>query len=415
MYIINDTISCNLDKSHFGFLHGYEDTHIYIPHLDNSIILEGLDLYTHYCAFKEAVNGVMEGTNIIPLEEMKELFSHVQINHELLQWLQILPTEDEEKMAFILLSPCKIKQKPRNDCIIEYYTTFHKRIPQRFDFACSKNHINVATWIVKNYKLCSNVIRHGFIESCMNGHLDMAKWIYTFNKQIINAMDILQAFRRSCMNGHLKVAQWLYSSRPVIAINMCTTTFVDSCENGNVETLQWLLSLETALGQIDVHAKDNLAVLKACKGGNLEVLQFLISLEPTRGSFSLKNCLHYACINGYIDVAQWLVSNKKQCKHIDVHEHIDYIFQDTCKHGQLETAQWLLTFEPEEGPFQVHRRNDYPFVNSCLNGHLELAKWLLSLEPTHGHFTVDVDALMRKCRGRSDIVEWLHSVRHKLE
>lgn len=53
-------------------------------------------------------------------------------------------------------------------------------------------------------------------------------------------------------------------------------------------------------------------------------------------------------------------------------------FSYACFNGHLEVAQWLLFIKPT---IEVSTYKD-AFHNACFNGHLEVAQWLLSIKPT---------------------------------
>ena len=82
----------------------------------------------------------------------------------------------------------------------------------------------------------------------------------------------------------------------------------------------------------------------------------------------------WACENGHLEVAQWLLSIKPD---IDVSAVSDWAFRWTCENGHLEVAQWLLSIKPD---IDVSAVSDWAFKGACQEGHLDVSQWLCTLD-----------------------------------
>ena len=98
-----------------------------------------------------------------------------------------------------------------------------------------------------------SVLRPGkgglFELSCNHGHLNVVKWLYRYF--VGYNIDIHEV---SCIYGKLKVAKWLYFYVDYV--------FASCCENGTLEAVHELYSL----GNVDIHANDDLAFRSSCGG-----------------------------------------------------------------------------------------------------------------------------------------------------
>jgi uncharacterized protein len=121
----------------------------------------------------------------------------------------------------------------------------------------------------------------------------------------------------------------------------------------------------------------------ACENGHLEVAKWLLSVKPdieisdSHWYYSDEYCpLDGACENGHLEVAKWLLSVKPD---IDITDNFnnENAFWYACAGGHLEIAKWLLSINTD-----IKNSDDQnAFKIACQDGHLEVAKWLLSIKP----------------------------------
>ena len=94
----------------------------------------------------------------------------------------------------------------------------------------------------------------------------------------------------SCLSGKVKVAKWLYFDVDCV--------FASFCENGTLEALHYLQSL----GNVDIHANDDLAFRSSCGGSEYHGAKWLC--EPCNGYTILvenDKTINYKLIEANID------------------------------------------------------------------------------------------------------------------
>lgn len=99
-------------------------------------------------------------------------------------------------------------------------------------------------------------------------------------------------------------------------------------------------------------------------------------IKPTINiSYENDYAFRFACVEGHLGVAQWLLSIKPD---INISANNEHAFKYTCFKGHLEVAQWLLSIKPD---IDISVDNDVVFRFVCQTGDLVIAQWLQSLKP----------------------------------
>ncbi len=119
---------------------------------------------------------------------------------------------------------------------------------------------------------------------------------------------------------------------------------------------------------------------------------------------SVNELFEKACVNGNLDVAEWLRQNMRKPLHIST---INYIFYQVCESGHLDVVQWLWT----------HYSNvdiENGFEGACGYGHLEVIQWLYWLKPDMD--ITGTDTLYMLCDNDSNLpaLQWLYAVRPEI-
>ena len=117
--------------------------------------------------------------------------------------------------------------------------------------------------------------------------------------------------------------------------------------------------------------------IEACRNGNLELVQKLYSEYNIDVHAGNEGAFRWACYNGHLKVAQWLLSLNLD-QPIDVHNTNEWVFRNVCEIGNLNMAQWLVSLDLDP-PIDIHAVGNWAFKGACWKGHLEIAQWLVQL------------------------------------
>ena len=102
-------------------------------------------------------------------------------------------------------------------------------------------------------------------------------------------------------------------------------------------------------------------------------------------SFDYEYPFRWACLNGHLDIAQWLYKIKPT---IDISANNEYDFRYACENGHLNVAQWLYQIKPT---IDISAKDENAFRWACEDGHLDIAQWLQTLIPYGLYYTFEVD------------------------
>ena len=119
--------------------------------------------------------------------------------------------------------------------------------------------------------------------------------------------------------------------------------------------------------------------------GSLRIAEKLLHMSSNKIDIHMDSeyPFRFACYNGHIDVAKWLINIGKQTNEIiNIHAKEEYAFIKSCSKGHLELAKWLYDYAISIGsPIQVDISNSMAFRYCCQNGHKDVAEWLLQIIP----------------------------------
>ncbi len=208
-----------------------------------------------------------------------------------------------------------------------------------------------------------------FILACINGALKTAQHIYNISK---NASGKLSFKTRSIQYSicpktisehinktqYLNIVQWLYSIED--ELYDIDQGFLHACINGNLDIIEWLLPMIN-------HGILDIAFSNASTSGRFEVVRRLYQIDNPH--YSYEHYFSCACINGSLEIAQWLYERKSNCINID-----NSLFIETCRNNHLSIVKWLYSLGAD--PNVVNYR---ALKNACLYDHVEMLEWLFFL------------------------------------
>lgn len=156
-------------------------------------------------------------------------------------------------------------------------------------------------------------------------------------------------------------------------------------KDGDLDKLQRSLKL---FPKYDVHSCDEFLFREVCKKKQLHVAKWLVATYPIDIHKRNNEAVLLTAINGDLAMLQWFLSLPT----MDVHLQEEEIFRTVCCYGHLDVAKWLLASYhsinirlPKHGSMY----SDGAFVWSCEHGREDVARWLQPMVPGYTIFKQD--------------------------
>ena len=191
------------------------------------------------------------------------------------------------------------------------------------------------------------------------------------------------AYRSACSRMHLHIVNYFrfVLSKYIMFAEIEKNVFYEALADGNVPLFDFILAINP-----NISIKHKECFLTACTKGYLEIAKRLYTkVEP----YILDIGFDYACAQGKLDLAQWLLYIIKETKKpnvlytLETKYGINRLFLKVCQYGHIEVAQWLYSVFDN---IDLLHEKGVAFQTSCWKAdvsqsHLELAQWLEQLNP----------------------------------
>jgi len=117
--------------------------------------------------------------------------------------------------------------------------------------------------------------------------------------------------------------------------------------------------------------------LRYCIYGNFEkiISYYENNINEIDISYNNEEAFIWACINGFINIAEWLLSKKTD---INISVNNEQAFRSSCANGNLQVLKWLIQLKPD---INISILEERAFTNACSTGNLEIVKWLYEYKP----------------------------------
>ena len=138
---------------------------------------------------------------------------------------------------------------------------------------------------------------------------------------------------------------------------------------------------------------DHNSFLNSYQGDFDEFLQYFAENKP-----GARLVLYQACTDGYLDIVQWLVEERK----VNIHDNNDVALRWACGNGHIQIAKWLV----DDIGMNIHAEDEFIFIDACKNGDIEIAKWLVDVYNVDIHANNEDAFYNAFVYDRTNIIKW---------
>ena len=249
---------------------------------------------------------------------------------------------------------------------------------------------------------------------------------FDFSKYKTNDMNLV--FVYLCRDNYLDIAKWLYEYKQRF--------------NDKKKKKHWYSYL--CKKKINIPDNDEIytdAFQYACTNGNIDIAKWLLEIRPNIKTSNINHIFNLTSISGQLSVLKWLLSI---FDNINISYNNEIIFRNVCNEGNLQIAKWLYSIKPDidisvhdeiifrticasnflnmviwllriKPDINISIYDELPFISACLNNHLRLAKCLLSIKPTID-VNINNDYIFQNVceKGHLNVIKWLISLNRNI-
>ena len=272
-------------------------------------------------------------------------------------------------------------------------------------FACCNGNLDIVQVLVKHQQDYPNTDNANYITEAAQhnewsalhlaaryGHADVVQCLITEGKvdanRKLNSTDHMTPLHLACQYGYVDVVQRLVAHHAIeldaVTKSKGLTAFHLACQHGHLQVLEELYEKNREL--IDARAVDRTTSEHyASKFGHHHIVKWLYPLvkKTARIDEDGRTPLHFACIEGHIDIAKYLIMDTllDQVKATDTHGK-------TALHYAIEYNRLALVecFSNLRDTFFEAEQSEESYLQyACRYGHVDIAKYLIQQQ----HVTVD--------------------------
>lgn len=125
----------------------------------------------------------------------------------------------------------------------------------------------------------------------------------------------------------------------------------------------------------------NKDLVNACIEGELEIVQYLLSSTDLKQHADIndEDCLAFcfACSTGNLDIVKYMLTSPELKIHVNINAKEGEPLSWACENGQLEVVKYLLSSSDLKEHANLHINNDNPFAAAHMNYHDDITNFLI--------------------------------------
>ncbi|KAL3860666.1 hypothetical protein ACJMK2_010760 [Sinanodonta woodiana] len=223
--------------------------------------------------------------------------------------------------------------------------------------------------------------------ACLNGQLEMSKYLVNTYPTMLHEVDNMKETpaHNAAHNGNIALLSYLIDcgTDPWCKTAQKETLLHRACLNGQLEMSKYLVHTYPTM----LHELDNMKRTPAhyaAHNGNIVLLCYLIDCgtDPWCKTAQEETLLHFACINGQLEMSKHLVEKYPTMLH-EVDNMKETPAHNAAHNGNIALLSYLIDCCTD--PWCKTAQKETLLHRACLNGQLEMSKYLVHTYPTMLH------------------------------
>ncbi len=192
---------------------------------------------------------------------------------------------------------------------------------------------------------------------------------YPSNRDLINELLIVAAKE----NNLAEFKYLLFNDNFLYKPDNLEKAFVTACTYGSFDVMSYYLEDREMSNKISKRSLQD-GFFSTCINGRLDVLEFLLSKEWVKPLIDVtlhdNEAFKAACEYGNLNIVKYLVTSPNINKEVDVHTEFDAAFRRACQNGNLDVIDYLLSSSELKTKVDIHTDDDSGFISAIEHLHV---------------------------------------------
>ncbi len=196
---------------------------------------------------------------------------------------------------------------------------------------------------------------------CKENHLKIVHDLLHNNEKVKKYIDL--TYLHAVGTGNFKLMKFLENGKTKLRINNIESLSY-LARSGNINLILKIVQKEYNESSI------NRIIEEASAFGQLDIIKYF---SPFIGPYNTDLLLRVACLNGHLDIAEYLVA----CRYTDIHSQEEKPLKNACLSGNQKLVKFLLEKGATISEKSTYNQEENAFNNACRSGNYDLVKFLI--------------------------------------